>query len=51
MLARARRWESAPGERFDLKEFHHVVLLPGAVLLNIRERNVDAWMAHRRGQG
>jgi uncharacterized protein (DUF885 family) len=35
------------GARFNLGEFHDVVLKSGAVPLHIVERNVKAWMAEK----
>lgn len=41
--------KTALGGRFDLKGFHDVVLLGGAVPLTILEQVVDAWTDSRRG--
>ncbi|CAA9512297.1 MAG: protein of unknown function DUF885 [uncultured Sphingomonadaceae bacterium] len=39
------------GPRFDIRAFHDAVLTTGAVPLEILERNVDAHIAARRGEG
>jgi prolyl oligopeptidase len=36
------------GDKFDIKEFHDIVLLSGALPLDILERNVDEWISKKK---
>jgi uncharacterized protein (DUF885 family) len=43
-----REAEQAFGERFNLREFHDLVLLGGALPLDIVERRVREWMKNKK---
>jgi len=49
ILACRERAQRALGAAFDLREFHDVVLGSGALPLTLLARNVDAWIAAKRG--
>lgn len=50
ILALRESAKAALGPRFDLKEFHAVILENGAVPLTILERLVDEWIAKKKAQ-
>lgn len=44
------RAETRLGPKFDLKDFHDQVLMPGALPLSVLEGHIDNWIAARAGK-
>jgi uncharacterized protein (DUF885 family) len=44
-----QRAERELGPKFDLRKFHTVVLVNGALPLHVVEAEVDRWIASQRG--
>ncbi|MBI2814539.1 MAG: DUF885 domain-containing protein [Opitutae bacterium] len=44
------RAEAKLGAKFDLRDFHDQILLPGALPLSVLEAHIDAWIADRAGK-
>ena len=44
------RAETKLGPKFDIKDFHDQILLPGALPLSVLEAHIDAWIAARAGK-
>jgi uncharacterized protein (DUF885 family) len=49
ILEMRKHAETELGDRFDIREFHDVLLTGGSMPLNILERRVDAWIEKTRG--
>jgi prolyl oligopeptidase len=49
IAALRRKAEQALGSKFDIREFHDVVLRNGGLPLDILEEEVDSWIASKRG--
>jgi uncharacterized protein (DUF885 family) len=50
-LEMRREAEATLGDRFDLKEFHRVILENGAIPFEILERIVDEWLEGKVAAG
>jgi uncharacterized protein (DUF885 family) len=47
LLRMRQRAESLLGERFDLRDFHELILMNGAMPLGILDETVDEWIAEK----
>ena len=47
MIAMRDKAERALGDRFDLKAFHDVLLMNGAMPLGLLDDQVDLWIAEQ----
>jgi uncharacterized protein (DUF885 family) len=50
ILELRRKAEHELGERFELAEFHNVVLGNGALPLQLLEKSVDEWIAEKKSK-
>ncbi len=48
MLKMRKRAEDALGDKFNLRDFHELILMNGAMPLGILEETVDAWIEQRK---
>ncbi len=49
ILELRERAKKALGEKFDLREFHDVILTNGPLPLNLLSENVNSWIAKKKG--
>ena len=49
LLELRERAKQELGDKFDLRQFHDAVLLPGALPLSLLEDEIEAWIAKKKG--